>query len=315
MIRRPLVATEANRNVVMPPSTAEGMATRAAANLLKIPMMSSQKQAANPAFRLAHRVKAIFFVSSLTPSTHRAEQPARSVKIARGDQTCNQSVQSVSKDTTLDAAVERSSVDLEARYITSRNQWTVDLQLESANPDEVGDRCSINTAAVEVSACSGYDTSYEQTDNNSTRLHNRAAKALGQDDADKDKESKSDELCTSPRKGVRCIDSEQLPLPPAQSWKPELINDTPISITVGPVTMGGKIFFKIFGGVKLIRISRRAQTHEVAISAPYPSGHGRWLPFASDGQKPVAYICEKAPVATGMVAKDVPTTDINPVPT
>ncbi|KAG9680124.1 hypothetical protein KCU87_g127, partial [Aureobasidium melanogenum] len=55
MIRRPLVATEANRNVVMPPSTAEGIDTRAAANLLKIPMMSSQKQAAYPAFRLAHR--------------------------------------------------------------------------------------------------------------------------------------------------------------------------------------------------------------------------------------------------------------------
>jgi hypothetical protein len=60
MIRRPLVATEANRKVVMPPSTAEGIATRAAANLLKTPMRMSQKQAANPAFRLAHRVKAVF---------------------------------------------------------------------------------------------------------------------------------------------------------------------------------------------------------------------------------------------------------------
>jgi hypothetical protein len=60
MIRRPLVATEAKRNVVIPPSTAEGMATRAAANLLKTPMIMSQKQAAYPAFLLAHRVKASF---------------------------------------------------------------------------------------------------------------------------------------------------------------------------------------------------------------------------------------------------------------
>jgi hypothetical protein len=67
MIRRPLVATEAKRKVVMPPSTADGIATRAAANLLKIPMMRSQKQAAYPAFRLAHRVKAmLFFVSSIS---------------------------------------------------------------------------------------------------------------------------------------------------------------------------------------------------------------------------------------------------------
>jgi hypothetical protein len=43
-------------------------------------------------------------------------------------------------------------------------------------------------------------------------------------------------------------------------------------------------------------------------------GHGRWFPAASLGQKPVLYICEKAPDATGMMAKDVPTTEINPVP-
>lgn len=46
MIRIPDATTEAKRNVVMPPSTAEGMATRAAANLAKIPMTRSQKHAA-----------------------------------------------------------------------------------------------------------------------------------------------------------------------------------------------------------------------------------------------------------------------------
>lgn len=46
MILTPLTATEANRNVVMPPSTALGIATSAAANLAKTPAMNSQKQAA-----------------------------------------------------------------------------------------------------------------------------------------------------------------------------------------------------------------------------------------------------------------------------
>jgi hypothetical protein len=46
MMRIPDATTAANRKVVIPPNTAEGMATRAAANLAKMPMMRSQKQAA-----------------------------------------------------------------------------------------------------------------------------------------------------------------------------------------------------------------------------------------------------------------------------
>lgn len=46
MIRIPLIATEANRKVVMPPRTAFGMEVRAAANLEKSPIMIKKKQAA-----------------------------------------------------------------------------------------------------------------------------------------------------------------------------------------------------------------------------------------------------------------------------
>lgn len=46
MMRIPATATAENKNVVMPPSTDDGMATRAAANLANMPMMSSQKQQA-----------------------------------------------------------------------------------------------------------------------------------------------------------------------------------------------------------------------------------------------------------------------------
>lgn len=61
-------------------------------------------------------------------------------------------------------------------------------------------------------------------------------------------------------------------------------------------------------------ISSRAQTHDVPMTAPYASGQGNG-PASFDGQNPVAYIWVKAPVATGMTVKEVPTTEINPVPT
>ena len=73
-------------------------------------------------------------------------------------------------------------------------------------------------------------------------------------------------------------------------------------------------FLRYFGGVKDIATSIKAQIQAVPMIAPYPSGHGSGLPEASEGQNPVLYICDRAPVATGMVANDVPTTEINPVP-
>ena len=59
MIRMPETATALKRKVVIPPRTAAGMATSAAANLEKMPMMRRKKQAAYPALRLAHRVRAM----------------------------------------------------------------------------------------------------------------------------------------------------------------------------------------------------------------------------------------------------------------
>lgn len=68
----------------------------------------------------------------------------------------------------------------------------------------------------------------------------------------------------------------QSPLPPAQPLNPLEISLTPMSMTVGPVTIGGKIRFKTFGGVKERAISRRAQRHEVpgSVRIVYPPwGH------------------------------------------
>ena len=89
---------------------------------------------------------------------------------------------------------------------------------------------------------------------------------------------------------------------------------TPINMTVGPVTIGGKIFCKNLGGKNEMRISSREQTAAVPRSAPYALGHGRRVPSASLGQYPLSYICANAPVATGMMANVVPTTEMRPVP-
>lgn len=43
-IRMPDTATAVKRNVVIPPSTAEGIATKTAANLEKTPIMNRKKQ-------------------------------------------------------------------------------------------------------------------------------------------------------------------------------------------------------------------------------------------------------------------------------
>ena len=126
--------------------------------------------------------------------------------------------------------------------------------------------------------------------------------------------------CGAPTRGhsVNGPDSgrpAQEPLPPAQLLKPDWMSLMPIKATVGPVTNGGKIFFSTLGLVKERAISSRAQTDPVPIKAPYPRGQGSFVPSAAVGQYPVAYICANAPDAMGITVKEVPTTEIKPVPT
>ena len=61
---------------------------------------------------------------------------------------------------------------------------------------------------------------------------------------------------------------EQVPLPPAQSWKPDLMRETPMRVTVGPVTSGGKNFLRYLGEVNDMRTSSKAQQHDVPMIAP-----------------------------------------------
>lgn len=58
-MRRPEMATDAKRKVVIPPRTEAGIATSAAENLEKTPMTMRKKQAKYPAVRLAQRVSAM----------------------------------------------------------------------------------------------------------------------------------------------------------------------------------------------------------------------------------------------------------------
>jgi hypothetical protein len=67
--------------------------------------------------------------------------------------------------------------------------------------------------------------------------------------------------------------SSQSPLPPAQAVNPaDPIRSTPIRSTVGPVTMGGNILCKAFGGRNERLISTSEQRAAVPISAPYALG-------------------------------------------
>src|SRR4051794_5102560 len=53
---------------------------------------------------------------------------------------------------------------------------------------------------------------------------------------------------------------EKGPEPPAQLLNPVSTRWTPMSMTVGPVTIGGKILSIVLGGMKEMRISTREQT-------------------------------------------------------
>jgi len=55
----------------------------------------------------------------------------------------------------------------------------------------------------------------------------------------------------------------QRPLPPAQFLNPVAMSFTPMSNTVGPVTMGGKIFLSNFAGKKERPISSNEHNMEV----------------------------------------------------
>ncbi|KAH0238469.1 Xanthine/uracil permease, partial [Aureobasidium melanogenum] len=220
MIRRPLVATEANRNVVMPPSTAEGIDTRAAANLLKIPMMSSQKQAAYPAFRLAHRStynhpivlckyrhrsNDIFSdqISCIIIDTYRpAMSPFNpSASTPPWMRLLNVAPSTWRRDTSQVAVMSPMASIAKTMYTMKLATGAASIPLRSKYPHAAA---TIHPTSKPMTTAQDFMIG----------LPKRSVKMM----------------LTKTRNPRR---DEQLPLPPAQSWKPELINDTPISMTVG----------------------------------------------------------------------------------
>ena len=69
-----------------------------------------------------------------------------------------------------------------------------------------------------------------------------------------------------------------------------------------------------FPELHLQRLEKERFIGNLAWYSPYPLGQASGTPALLVGQYPVEYICANAPVATGIVAKEVPTTEINPVP-
>jgi hypothetical protein len=86
--------------------------------------------------------------------------------------------------------------------------------------------------------------------------------------------------------------------PPPQFGIPEdPMSDAPIKRMTVPVTIGGKIFLRIRGGMKDIPISRKEHIKEVPSSIPYASGHAPLVTVPSsavvEGHVPSRYIASK----------------------
>ena len=86
--------------------------------------------------------------------------------------------------------------------------------------------------------------------------------------------------------------------PPPQFAIPELpMSDAPIITITVPVTMGGKIRWRMRTGTKERNISRKEQMREVPITLPYAFGQGSRVTVPSAAvvlvHVPFAYIASK----------------------
>lgn len=128
-----------------------------------------------------------------------------------------------------------------------------------------------NDSSLGKVACrAGDDVAKEKAADNAARFHDWPAKSLHEQDHDEHRESETNVLGTSPGKGMRSSDiwafGEEIQtcirdiagarsITTSPVLKPVPIGDTPMSITVGPVTMGGKSFCRTFGGRNDLRQS------------------------------------------------------------
>ncbi len=144
MMRTPEMATAEDKKVVMPPSIGEGMATSAAANLLKTPMTMRKKQQQYPAFRLAQRVRAMtpLFCANVEtgvivqrqanmPLSPSARTPPWILELKMGPSTSR-------RDTSQRAVMSPMASIINTKY-TAKNSWTVERWRERLHPDEA--RC------------------------------------------------------------------------------------------------------------------------------------------------------------------------------
>ena len=215
------------------------------------------------------------------------------------------------------------------------------------DPDEGRGGRRVNARGGEVSCRGCDDAADEETHDDGAGFHDGAAEALAEDDGREDGEAKTDIFGASPWQGVRrtlhwahaersagwTVDTAGRAGTSCPVLEPTLNESDAdehdlshrqlcdmsmkgmVELTVGPVTSGGKTFLRTEGLVKERPISSIEHRAAVPNKAPYPFGQASFEPSGAEGQYPVSYICANAPVATGMMEKEVPTTEINPVPT
>lgn len=203
----------------------------------------------------------------------------------------------------------------------------------------------VDVRTGEISARGSNDASNQQTKHDSSGLHDGRPESLANNDGDKDRESQTQELGRTPRQGVGSIDAGahgKKPLgvvnagsrpagPALEASLDEMDTDEHDGRTSDD---RGEQFAKHLGreerecdfykgadagGSEDCSISIRAwelgntvfchRTWNPSVLKLLGLGFGRVRI-----QNPFLYHCANAPWATGMTVKDVPTTEIKPVP-
>lgn len=135
----------------------------------------------------------------------------------------------VSEDTTLDARFVDLAVDFEARHITGgrdiansfggkndidsndgQDQRPINTERECLDPDEGGNRSTVNAGTIKVASGSGNDAANEEANDDRSRLHDGGAESFAENDGDKDGESQTKILRRTPGKSMRSVDGGAL---------------------------------------------------------------------------------------------------------
>lgn len=136
-----------------------------------------------------------------------------------GEESGKDTGETVREDTTLDAGIEKTTGDVEARDIAGsgnvadgfagednvdrehrEDHGAVDGEFEGLDPHEACGGGGLDPSRVEVSGSSSDDAADEEADDNGGGFHDGTAETLAENDSSEDGEAETNEFSGSPRK-------------------------------------------------------------------------------------------------------------------